>query len=301
MGAARQASRGAYGRRSGSVERVSGALRSRAGRIAGKAAAGVAAIGDGGAYAGRSSGDAGLASGHGEVATICGEKEISGEVAMLCDKYKEALIEAAASGAALPISLREHVDACGRCRATLATEQTLFAAIDAGLHRAANAKVRDCFLPKVKANLAGETVPARNPIPRWAFVCATGALVLAAALLNLPRSSHDEGRTEGIIASSELPTGVGGRRLSLVPAPKTFFSARTSKAPNRQNVSHTNSHEPAAVIQPEKEETLKRFHAHARNRTVDGRAIARDEQQMTPKSVDIEQIEVKNLTIENLE
>ncbi len=220
---------------------------------------------------------------------------------MLCDKYKEALIEAAASGAALPISLREHVDACGRCRATLATEQTLFAAIDAGLHRAANAKVRDCFLPKVKANLGGETVPARNPIPRWAFVCATGALVLAAAFLNLPRSSHDEGRTEGITASSELPTGVGGRRLSLVPAPKTFFSARTSKAPNRQNVSHTKSHEPEVLIQPDEEESLKRFYASARNRAVEVRAVVADEHEITPKSLAIEQIEVRNLKIENLD
>src|SRR5260370_12877183 len=180
MGEASQASRAAYSRRSGSIERVSGALRSRAGRIAGKAAAGVAAIGDGGAYAGRSSGDAGLASGHGEVATICGEKEISGEVAMLCDKYKEALIEAAASGAALPISLREHVDACGRCRATLATEQTLFAAIDAGLHRSANAKVRDCFLPKANANIAAETLPPRHPYPLCAFLSPTAHTVLSA-------------------------------------------------------------------------------------------------------------------------
>src|SRR5260370_7324526 len=158
MGAASEASRAAYSRRSGSIERVSGALRSRAGRIAGKAAAGVAAIGDGGAYAGRSSGDAGLAGGHGEVATICGEKEISGEVAMLCDKYKEALIEAAASGAALPISLREHVDACGRCRATLSTEQTLFAAIDAPVHKPPTPKIRTTFLPKLKATLPSKSL-----------------------------------------------------------------------------------------------------------------------------------------------
>jgi hypothetical protein len=220
---------------------------------------------------------------------------------MLCDKYKKALIETAAKGAVLPISLREHVDACGRCRATLAAQQTLFGAIDAGLHRAANARMRSCFLPRVKANLAAETVPARNPIPRWAFVCATGALVLAAAFLKLPRSSHDEGRTEKTIASSETRASTGGETLSLAPDSKTFSSASAPKESNKQNVSHTMSHEPEVLIQPEEAESLKRFYAATRNRTVDVRAVIADEHEITPKPLAIEQIEVKNLRIENLD
>jgi hypothetical protein len=220
---------------------------------------------------------------------------------MLCDKYKEALIKAAASGTALPIPVREHVDGCGRCRATLAAEQTLFAAVDAGLHRDANAKMRSCFLPKVKANLAAETVPARNPIPRWAFVCATGALALATAFLTLPRGPHDEARTGKIIASSETPASAGVETLSQAPDRKTFFSARASKAPNKQNVSHTTRHEPEVLIQPEEEESLKRFYAVTRNRAVDVRAVVADEHEITPKPLAIEQIEVKNLKIENLD
>jgi len=220
---------------------------------------------------------------------------------MLCDKYKEALIEAAASGAALPISLSEHVDACGRCRATLAGEQTLFVAVDAGLHRAANAKVRSCFLPRVKATLATETVPTRNPIPRWAFVCATGAFVLAAAFLNLPRGSHYEVRREAITASSEMAANADGGRLSLAPENKTLYSARASKAPNQGNVSDATSHEPEVLIQSEEEECLKRFYATARNRAGDVRAVVADEHEITPKSLLVEQIEVKDLKIEDLD
>jgi hypothetical protein len=220
---------------------------------------------------------------------------------MLCDKYKESLIEAAASGAALPISLREHVDDCGRCRATLAGEQTLFAAIDAGLHRAANAKVRSCFLPKVKATLATETVPTRNPIPRWAFVCAIGAFALAAAFLSLPRGSHYEVRREAITASSEMAANTDGGRLSLALENKTLYSARASNAPNQQNVSHATSHEPEVLIQSEEEECLKRFYATARNRAGDVRAVVADEHEITPKSLLVEQIEVKDLKIEDLD
>ena len=220
---------------------------------------------------------------------------------MLCDKYKEALIEAAASGTALPISLREHVDACEGCRAILAGEQTLFAAVDAGLHRAANAKVRSCFLPKVKAHLAAEIVPARNSIRRWAFVCATGALALATAFLTLPRASHNEARTEGIIASSETSASAGEGTLSLAPQRKTFLSARATKALNKRYVSHTTRHEPEVLIQPEEEESLKRFYAAARNRAVDLRAVVADENEIAAKSLAIEQIEVKSLKIENLD
>lgn len=220
---------------------------------------------------------------------------------MLCDKYKEALTEAAASGAALPIPVREHVDTCVHCGATLAGEQTLFAAVDAGLYRAANAKVRSCFLPNVKANLATETAPTRKPLPGWVFVCASGALAFAAAFLSLPRGAHDEARTEAITVPNKVPAGAGGLGLRFAAERKTRYSARASKAPEQENVSDTASHEPEVLIQPEEEEFLKRFYAAVCNPARDVRAIVADEHEMTPKPLVIEQIEVKDLKIENLD
>src|SRR5258706_6535456 len=126
---------------------------------------------------------------------------------MLCEKYKEALVEAAASGAALPNALREHVQACEHCAAMLAGERALFAAVDAGLHKAANAKVHCSFLHNVKANLATEPVPTGNPIPAWSLVCATGALALAVAFLSLPRGAQDKANTEAITVQGKLPAG----------------------------------------------------------------------------------------------
>ncbi len=139
---------------------------------------------------------------------------------MLCDKYKKALVEAAASGAALPNALREHVDACAHCGAMLAGERNLFAAVDAGLHQAVNAKVRSSFLPNVKANLATQTVPGRSPIPGWALVCATGALALAIAFLSLP---HNQARTEAIVVPSKVPARTGLAELSLGPEHKARY------------------------------------------------------------------------------
>src|SRR6267154_1631009 len=220
---------------------------------------------------------------------------------MLCDKYKEALIEAAASGAALPLALREHVQACGHCAAVLAGERNLFAAVDAGLHKAANAKVRPSFVPNVQATLATETVPTRNPIPAWGLVCATGALALAAAFLSLPRGAHDKANTEAITVEGKVPAGAGEVGLSLAPEHKTRFSARAYRAPKQLKVTGAASHEPEVLVQPEEEEFLKRFYTAARNPARDARAAVTDEHEIMPKPQVIAQIEVKDLKIEDLD
>jgi anti-sigma-K factor RskA len=98
---------------------------------------------------------------------------------MLCDKYKEALIEAAASGTALPIALREHVGACAGCRATLTAQQTIFAAIDAGLHSRTNLEVPANFDHRVRAALELQASPEER---RYSSVFAFGLLAAAAAV-----------------------------------------------------------------------------------------------------------------------
>lgn len=220
---------------------------------------------------------------------------------MLCDKYKKALIGAAASGAALPYALREHVEACAHCAAVLAGERNLFAAVDARLQKAANAKVDSSFVPNVKANLATETVPARNAIPAWAFVCATGAVALAAVFLSLPRGSHNQARTAAITVPNKVPAVAGQIGLSLGPGRKPHFSAKAFRAPEERNIFVATSREPEVLIQPEEEEFLKRFYAAARNPAVDAKVMITDTHEVTPKPLVIEQIEVKDLRIEDLD
>jgi len=219
---------------------------------------------------------------------------------MLCEKYKEALVEAAASGAALPNALREHVQACEYCAAMLTGERALFAAVDAGLHKAANAKVRPSLVPNVKANLATETVPSRNPIPGWALVCAAGALAVAAAFLSVPRGSHDKARTEGISVPSGVPAVAAGVGLRLSPEPTTRYSARVVRVPGQKNISVATSHEPEVLIQPEEEDSLKRWYAAVHNSQRYAKAAFTDDE-VAPKLLVIEQIEVRDLKIENLD
>jgi hypothetical protein len=218
---------------------------------------------------------------------------------MLCDNYKKALIEAAACGAALPNAVREHVEACAHCGAMLAGERTLFAAVDAGLRKAANPKVPSSFLPNLKANLATANVAARNPIPRWAFVCATGALALAAAFISLPRGAHDKARM-AVTVPSKMAAGSGEVGLSFIPERKKSYSARAAQAHEQQNISGATRREPEVLIQPEEEEFLKRFYAAVRDPGGEARAVITDDHEITPKPLVIEQIEVRDLKIENL-
>jgi len=218
---------------------------------------------------------------------------------MPCEKYKEALVEAAASGAALPNALREHVQACEHCAAMLAGERALFAAVDVGLHKAANAKVRPSFVPNVQTTLATETVPTRNPIPAWGLVCATGALALAVAFLSLPRGAHDKANTEAITVQGKVAAVADEVGLSV--ALEHRYSGKAVKAQEQQDVAGAASHELEVLVQPEEEEYLKRFYATVRNPGGDVIAIVADEHEIMPKPQVFAQIEVKDLRIEDLE
>jgi len=67
------------------------------------------------------------------------------------------------------------------------------------------------------------------------------------------------------------------------------------------NVSAATSHEPEVLIQPEEEESLKRFYATVRNSVGDAKVVVTDIHEVTPKPLVIEQIEVRDLKIENLD
>jgi hypothetical protein len=98
---------------------------------------------------------------------------------MPCQHYKDALIEAAASGVSPQGGLRVHLDACAACRATFEREQSLFASIDAGLRVTANAEMPASLLPRVRARLDEESAPHRVWRLNW-FVLASAAVMVVA-------------------------------------------------------------------------------------------------------------------------
>jgi hypothetical protein len=97
------------------------------------------------------------------------------------------------------------------------------------------------------------------------------------------------------------PAGAGGVGLNFLLERKIPCCSRVSKARAQQNESRTTSHEPAVLVQPEEEEFLKVFYAAVRDPARDAKTVVADEHEITAKPLVIEQIEVKDLKIENLD
>src|SRR5206468_1376242 len=127
----------------------------------------------------------------------------------------------------------------------------------------------------------------------------------AVAFLSLPRGDHDKADTGTTTVASRVPAGAGEVELSHAPAHQARFLAKAVAAKEQQkeqqDVASTTSHEPDVLIQPEEEELLKRFYAGMRNPVGEAKVVVTDNHEVTPKSLVIEQIEVRDLRIENLD
>jgi hypothetical protein len=98
---------------------------------------------------------------------------------MPCQHYKDALIEAAASGSQPQGELRAHFDACADCRGAFEREQSLFASIDAGLQVSANVDVPASLLPRVRARLDEVSAPRRMWATNWLVLASAAVMVVA--------------------------------------------------------------------------------------------------------------------------
>jgi hypothetical protein len=100
---------------------------------------------------------------------------------MLCEKYNEALIEAAVSGDELAPDVSAHVTACTSCAAELVQQRSLVAAIDGNVSRQMNAAVPATMLQRLDARLAQQPQPKRTP--RFAQIFAGSLATLAVAAI----------------------------------------------------------------------------------------------------------------------
>ncbi|MBO0911746.1 MAG: hypothetical protein J2P13_08135, partial [Acidobacteria bacterium] len=103
-----------------------------------------------------------------------------GETAMSCEKYREALIDAAATGEATEGALAEHLAECPECRAVDERERALFLSIDGALGGRVNERPRESFLPRIRDRVRHEGESRAGWNPMWAWAGAASALLLLA-------------------------------------------------------------------------------------------------------------------------
>jgi hypothetical protein len=101
---------------------------------------------------------------------------------MFCDAHHKSLTETVAAGRELTPSLQRHLSACEPCRNALVEEQSLFAAIDAGLRCVANPEVPATLIPRVHVALNDQPA-SQSHSQKWIFAGATLAAVLVVTLV----------------------------------------------------------------------------------------------------------------------
>lgn len=180
---------------------------------------------------------------------------------MLCEYYKGALSDAAASGVALSGELREHLAECASCRAAFAGEQSLFALIDAGLHAAANVQIPPSLLPRVRARLYEVGTPRLGWVQPFVFASAAVALALVVSLTVRPHRTPREDlakRDPVAVPASVAPaidtnrgeTSSEGTRVAAIPPDHP----RTSR--NSTNSHSAASGNPEVLVPPDEREGL---------------------------------------------
>lgn len=225
---------------------------------------------------------------------------------MPCEHYKDALIEAAASGAVPSGELRAHLSECASCCADFAEEQSLFAAIDSGLHSAANAEVPPSLIPHVRARL-DESAIAR---PRWSssWFALAGAAAVAFVLLLTTIVHHNN--LDGLSARSAAnrpaaPETVPTQTPSL-PSPREAGKSRSlsplasgakSTRPLRELASHGPSPE---ILVPRDQEALLASYAQQWSSRARAPLVASDVVDAKLELLKVQPIQITNLNVKPL-
>ena len=195
---------------------------------------------------------------------------------MPCEKHKDALIEAAANGAVLPNSLREHLETCTWCGAMLAAQLALFTAVDSNMRRSANAELPDSFLPGVRSRLAEERTSKRNWSPAWAAVAASVALLIGTVMVTRDRhagavlDAKQTGSDSGVLPDPKEETF--SKDLSKV----AFARIRGKGHESQGSHSHIQTGEPRLSVPGRNKEAIDQLIGAIARGEIDGEVLLTD-------------------------
>jgi anti-sigma factor RsiW len=186
---------------------------------------------------------------------------------MSCEKYKAALIEAAASSEKTSGDLRAHVDSCASCTAELAGQRSLIAALDANLHRQMNAPVPAAMLLRLEARLAQEpqSPPARSPKFSWLYTAATFATAAGLILFAMPRLRTHKPNLQPVAltqsTASQTAQSTADAHPQIIPMPvKPAVQLETRRIKHHSPA--VAASQPEILVPPDEQIALTKFVAH---------------------------------------
>lgn len=225
---------------------------------------------------------------------------------MPCEHYKDALIDAAASGAAPSGELRVHLSECASCRAALDEEQSLFSAIDSSLHASVNADVPSSLLPRVRAQLDEVIVPRFRWLQPIVFASASVALAFVVYLMARPHHATPEeiAKQSPIVvpaptvpATSGDPEGTSPEGIQSAAIPvRHSYAARNST--DRHSSASGN---PEVLVPPDEREGLAQFVATLKQHKDFAAAFLAQRREKKDAPVGVDSLQISDIEIKLLE
>jgi hypothetical protein len=221
---------------------------------------------------------------------------------MSCERYEEALIEAAA-GSRLPAALREHVASCERCRSAYSDQQVLLAAIDTQLHQRVNAQLSAAFLPRVRASVSHQPAPTRQSIPGWIYACSAAAAMIFMVLMIqvFERRGQIENieRLTGIETSATHSDGRRATRARTLEAGNAVARRRLCRRNAQTGIAAAAMPEAEVLVPPGQEAILISFYETVRTSPQPEDAFVAEKQDLQPEPLLIQPLRVADLESTN--
>jgi hypothetical protein len=220
---------------------------------------------------------------------------------MSCERYKKAVIEAAASGDRSPNGAAgEHVNSCTDCREFFTREQALLAAIDTAAQRISNAETPPALLERVQTTLMHQPHARRHEFPIWTYAFAAASVILVIFVAQNWRQAKPPapGLSVHAVTPKIKPSAAQPSDAAIHPA----FSERghgLQSAAGR--LSRVESRHLEVLVQPGEEVQLIRFCEAMQARAHPASAVVPQETDEPLRPLAIAPIEIAQLDTKNLQ
>jgi len=226
---------------------------------------------------------------------------------MPCEKYNQALIDAAAIGAGLSDELRAHVNVCADCRSTFEHQQSLFSAIDSSLRALANQAIPESLFSNFQGRMTQVSKQHQPSVPAWAISAIAAAFLVAAMIAPSGWQRVHDGSARSRIGTPALTQLMPRQEHPLAESPRIrrlrdgaleWTKASRDAKPVQNPSAHQQNHQPLILVPGGQETILLAYAKHLRTAVTSapGSVIASDEiEPITVAPIEIAGLEVKPL------
>jgi hypothetical protein len=211
---------------------------------------------------------------------------------MFCEAYRQRLMDAAISGAALPPTLAAHLEGCARCADAFAAEQALFGAISDLVQARANGEVPASLLPRIRAAFPEDSFPAKGFGWSRIWLPATAAVLVITLILAISRIGPPSAQNPAaLVAGVQKDPGTFESQNVVVPSlPSRVANAG---AATNQGQGKASKRLVSVRVEPDAEVAMQRLIRITREQPDTLNALSAKKE---ADAVIIEPIEVKEIT-----